>query len=192
MKTTAYLLAMILFLSSCGGGSDLDNKKEKLKSKQKELEKIEADIAKLKSEIVKADPDYFKGNERIILVTSTPSKVQDFAHFIEVRGVVESDKNVTLNAKTNGIITGVYVAEGQRIGQGTTLITQDADIIQNNIAELRTRLQLAKTVYEKQERLWKQKIGTEIQYLEAKNNKESLEKNIAVLQAQAAQSVLVA
>jgi RND family efflux transporter MFP subunit len=82
------------------------------------------------------------------------------------------------------VLTSVRVERGDRVSKGQILATIDAAILEQSKQELRTSLELARTVYEKQKRLWDQKIGTEIQYLTAKNNKESLERRLATLRQQ--------
>src|SRR5690606_14136693 len=99
---------------------------------------------------------------------------------------------VMISAETAGTIERVHVKEGQRVGAGQVLVTLDAAILRNAVAELKTSLELANTIFEKQSRLWEQKIGTEVQYLEAKNNKESLERKLATTQSQLAQAVVKA
>jgi RND family efflux transporter MFP subunit len=83
-----------------------------------------------------------------------------------------------------GQITKVYVKEGQRVGKGQTLMQIDDAILRNSINEIENQLSLANTTYERQKRLWEQKIGSEMQYLQAKTQKEALEKKIKTLQSQ--------
>ena len=92
---------------------------------------------------------------------------------------VASRKNVLISAETNGRINKIHVREGDQVTKGQLLITQDASILENSIQELETQLDLATTMYNKRARLWEQNIGSEIQYLEAKNRKESLELKLA-------------
>ena len=89
-----------------------------------------------------------------------------------MQGRVDFDQNATVSARSAGSLTSLRVQRGDRVRKGQVLATIDAGVLDANIAELRTRLDLARTVYEKQKRLWDQQIGTEIQYLQAKNNYE--------------------
>ncbi|GAB3823693.1 efflux RND transporter periplasmic adaptor subunit [Pontibacter rugosus] len=107
-----------------------------------------------------------------------------FRHYLEVQGRVDFDQNVFVSAKVPGVLTGVRVQRGDQVSKGQTMATIDAQVLEQNIAELRTRLELARISYEKQQNLWNQKIGTEMQYLTAKNNKEALERSLASLQQQ--------
>lgn len=188
-----YILLAAGLLYACGGDDNsLEGKKKKFQAKQAEIQKIEAEIAQLKAEILKADPKFFENEERKVLITTLPVEKGNFVRFLENRGSVSSDKNVLITAKTMGTIKALYVREGQAVAQGQSILLQDADVINRNIEQVKTNLELAKVVYEKQAKLWEQKIGTELQYLQAKNSKESLERNLQSLQAQAAQSLLTA
>jgi RND family efflux transporter MFP subunit len=86
----------------------------------------------------------------------------------------------------------VHAKEGQRVAQGQTLVVLDADVLRSSLAEIKTQLELAKITFEKQEKLWNQKIGTEIQYLQAKNQMESLERRLETTNAQMDQTVVKA
>jgi membrane fusion protein, multidrug efflux system len=117
---------------------------------------------------------------------------EKFEHFVEVHGVVESEKNVTINAETNGIIKSLKVKKGQAVEKGQVLAFLESEIIQRNIDEVETAYNLAETVFQRQEKLWQQNIGSEMQYLEAKNRKESLEQRLKTLKAQRDLSVVKA
>jgi RND family efflux transporter MFP subunit len=98
--------------------------------------------------------------------------------------MVESDYNIFLPAKSSGIVKKIHVTEGQKVSKGQILAELDGAILEHSIAELETNLELAKTVFERQQRLWDKKIGSEVQYLQAKTNKESLEKRLKALNEQ--------
>jgi membrane fusion protein, multidrug efflux system len=119
-----------------------------------------------------------------VLVTVQSLEPRTFSNYLEVRGIVESRRNIALSAESPGIIQRIAVREGDEVRRGQVLVTQDNEILQRNMAELQTSLELARTVYERQARLWEQNIGTEVQYLQARNNKESIEQRIRSLQAQ--------
>jgi membrane fusion protein (multidrug efflux system) len=109
-----------------------------------------------------------------------------------VQGRVDFDQNATVGARAAGSLTSIRVERGDRVSKGQVLATIDASILDANAAELRTRMDLAKTVYEKQKSLWDQQIGTEIQYLQAKNNYQALQRNLATLNQQRALYSVVA
>jgi RND family efflux transporter MFP subunit len=101
-----------------------------------------------------------------------------------VVGTLEAGGNTTLYPETSGNIERILVKEGQRVKAGQVLMEMDGKVLQSNIREAQTSLELATTVYERQAKLWEQKIGSELQYLQAKNNKESLETRLQTLQQQ--------
>jgi RND family efflux transporter MFP subunit len=97
---------------------------------------------------------------------------------------VDSDENVFVSPETPGVITNIRVKEGDKVSKGTVMASSDASALLSGLEEVKTSLTLATTAYEKQKRLWDQKIGSEIQFLQAKANKESLESRMASIQAQ--------
>ncbi len=188
MKKLIYFLifSLLIAVGACGGDSDsLDSKKETLREKQKQLEQLAAEIRVLEKEIQGEDPNFKMTREDAILVTAIELKTKDFASFLEVQGSVTSDKNIVLSSESNGIIRAMPVSEGQFVAQGQLLVAQGSEVVSNQISEVQTRLELAKTILEKRRNLWEQKIGTEIQYLEAKNNVDALERQLGTLRAQA-------
>jgi RND family efflux transporter MFP subunit len=106
-----------------------------------------------------------------------------FNEFVEVQGQVDAEQNVLALQQMPGMVTAIYVKEGQRVSKGQVLYVTDASTYEKQIAIVETQLSLATTAYEKQERLWAQNIGSEIQVLQAKANKEALEKQIATLRS---------
>lgn len=188
MKNTLNItLAALLFLSACGQ-DELAQKKEELAEKKKSLSELKEEIAALEEDIAVLDTAFAEEQRKSTLVTSLQVKQTDFDHFVEVRAEVQSDRNVTLSAETMGTIQRIPVEQGQRVSKGQLLVSIDADVLRRNIAEVKTQLELAATLYEKQQRLWDQKIGTEVQLLEAENNKKNLENRLATLQTQVAQA----
>jgi RND family efflux transporter MFP subunit len=187
MKTQYILPIILLIVAACGGSEgdkNLEAKKTELDKARAQLQTVRGKIIQLEKEISELDPEFARQNTKAILVSTFIAKREPFEHKVEVRGAVESRKNVFLSAQTGGEIKRINVKEGQRVSQGQTLIELDADVIRRSIAELKTSLELATTVYEKQSKLWEQKIGTEVQYLQAKNNKVSLENKLSTAYAQ--------
>ncbi len=181
-----------LLATACQEKNDLAEKKEALSEKKAKMQELKAEISQLEQEIAAKDTAFAKSNRRAALVTTTPVIQKDFEHFVEVRGEVESDKNVTISAETGGRITSIPVEVGRRVQAGQVLLNINADVLRNNIEEVKTQYQLASTVFERQKNLWEQNIGTEVQFLEARNRKEALERQLATLQTQLSQSVVKA
>ncbi|MEQ9231564.1 MAG: efflux RND transporter periplasmic adaptor subunit, partial [Cyclobacteriaceae bacterium] len=179
------LTVLIVVLAACGSTeeatTDLASKQAKLDSLKADFAALNAQIKSLESEIAELDPDA-KRNQ-ILVTTLIPGK-KEFRHNLQLRGSVESKKNVMLSAETMGVVQSVNVTEGQKVAKGALLLTLDASVLSSSIKEVETQLELAKVVYERQEKLWNQKIGTEIQYLQAKNNYQSLVTKKSTLEAQ--------
>ena len=93
-----------------------------------------------------------------------------FKHYIKVQGTVGSDNNILIPPQSSGIVKAIYVNEGDKVSKGQLLAALDGSIYESTIAELKTNIELATTIFERQERLWNKKIGSEIQYLQAKSN----------------------
>lgn len=187
MKNNYLIIALTVLAVACGAPSDdnqnLEAKKKDLEAARKEFASLKEKIEKLEKEISEEDST-FQQTENAILVSTFIAEKKPFEHKVEVRGAVESRKNVLISAQTIGEVERVHVREGQQVTKGQVLVSQNADVTRNSIAELKTSLELANSVYEKQSKLWEQKIGTEIQYLQAKNNKESLDRKLATAYAQ--------
>lgn len=187
MKLIKKFLTLSVILAAafaCSKPSEVEIKKAELEKLKAELSEINAGIKTLEEEISKLDPEFAKQNKKSILITTAQAKKGEFVHFVEVTGSVLSKKNVSISAETAGRVLEVPAVEGMRVNKGQILAKIDAESIQRNIDELQTNLDLARTIFEKQERLWKQQIGTEVQYLEAKSRKEGLERSLASLKTQ--------
>jgi RND family efflux transporter MFP subunit len=140
---------------------------------------IEAEIAQLDEILAELDT-----TASAKLVTTFQPTKGTFRHYFEVYGNVQTDRAASLNAETGGLVNQILVEEGQYVKKGDLLVKIDASLLQRNMTELETQLDLASTLFEKQKRLWDQNIGSEVQYLEAKNRKEGLENSINTLQEQ--------
>ena len=146
--------------------------------------------AKLKSvEIAISDLYTLK---RLVTVTSFKAEEKEFNHYIEVQGVVKADKTIGLRAEMGGTITAILIKQGQRVSKGQILATLESSVIDNSVLQLTTQLNLATTTYERQARLWDQKIGSEIQFLQSKAQKEGLENSLNSLKAQAYKMKIIA
>jgi len=187
MKPTSKFLPIIFaaaLVISCGQEEGVDAMKTKLADLKDQVGMLNSEIKTLEAELSKLDPDFAKANKKSILITTAAARKGEFTHYVEVTGSVLSKKNVSISAETAGRILEVPVMEGMRVSRGQILARIDAESIQRNIEEMENSLQLATTIFQKQERLWNQKIGTEVQYLESKNRKEGLEKNLASMKTQ--------
>lgn len=183
-----YSIALILVfaIASCGSEQVELSKEDTLKKLEIEKLGIEKKIMALKSELG------VKEEIKSIPVQTEMVKSSQFKRFVNLQGIVESDHNVLLAPKTNGVVTSVKVKEGQYVNKGDLLLTLDNAILNKQIEEVEHQLNFANTLFEKQERIWKKKVGSEVQYLEAKNNKENLENRLNTLKEQSDMSRLYA
>lgn len=187
MNSTLYsrlaVLAIAGILAACSSASPDDDKKsrlEKLKTQQADIAK---EIKQLEAEIAKEDPTAAKkGRAKEVDIVSIAPRPFDF--YVTTQGMIESDNNILITAKAAGTITKVFVSEGQSVNQGQVLAQIDNSAIVSSIEAQQAQLSLLTAVYERQKRLWDQKIGTEVQFLSAKSNKEAMEKTIASLKEQ--------
>ncbi|MDA1268058.1 MAG: efflux RND transporter periplasmic adaptor subunit [Bacteroidetes bacterium] len=187
--TFANLLLLALGVASCVGDG-LEAKKAELEDLKSQLSELNTQIKTLEAELIAADPEFAKSAKKSLLITTIPARKGEFNHFVEVTGSVLSKKNVSISSETLGRILEIPAVEGMRIAKGQILAKIDSESFQRSMEEMENSLSLARIVFEKQERLWNQKIGTEIQYLEAKSRKEGLEKGMASMRTQLAKSVI--
>jgi len=193
MKSYYAIALSATLLASCGGEkkTDLQSKREELQKLKSEQASLNTKIKTLEGEVTKLDPK--KAEEsRVKDVAVSPVSATTFKHFVELQGTVDAKNNVQVSPKSGGVVTAVYVKEGDNVRAGQAIAKVDDQLLRESQAELKTQMSLANIIYEKQSALWKQQIGTEIQYLQAKNNKEALERRLSTLNAQLGQSTVTA
>ncbi|MDI9341747.1 MAG: efflux RND transporter periplasmic adaptor subunit [Sediminibacterium sp.] len=176
MKNVLYISSALILLSACGGKTN--GSLEELTKREGELK---TELVKIQEEIKKLQGDSAKKVTLVELMTVTP---QVFKSYIKVQGHVEAEENVSVSSEMPGTITRIHVKAGQEVSKGTVLAETDARVIQQSISDLQTNAELINQLYEKQKALWDQKIGTEVQFLSAKAQKESMDKKLATLQEQ--------
>ncbi|AXO81089.1 efflux RND transporter periplasmic adaptor subunit [Olleya aquimaris] len=190
MKHIITLSFAAILLASCGGNKKNSvekilekNNLEDIRTKRAELvtdqEAIQSKIKLLDERIKTLDT-----TQNIPLITTIKAKEEVFDHVLELQGNVTTKNLLTITPEYNGILTNVYVKEGQRVSKGQTLAKIDDGGLSQQLAQLKIQSALAKTTFERQERLWNQKIGSEIQYLQAKSSFEAQEEAINQLQQQ--------
>ena len=187
MKSTQYLFAAVLILlmaAACGGGAEkeeglpttVEDARKMLSEKRKAMKKLKGEMAEIEAIIAKLDPASVKEKEVIVKVGNVETK--DFKHYVEVQGNVMPAKDPAFaSSETGGRIMELKVKEGQFIKQGALVAKVNLESIRKSIAQLDKSLELAMDIYARQKNLWEKNIGSEIQYLQAKNQVESLEKN---------------
>jgi RND family efflux transporter MFP subunit len=174
MKRSVYILIATVLLAACGTKTkqeeiaELKKQRAEIDSKIKDLEKQGGDSAK-----VKATP--------VSVMEIHPEK---FNAFVNVQAQITGDENVNATSQAPGTVISVNVRPGQRVGRGQTLASLDAAAINQQVRALDPQIALAKSLYEKQQKLWAQNIGTEVQLLQARTQYESLIKQRAAIVAQ--------
>ncbi len=186
-----FLLLLSIVILSCGsddtGASsevDLTNVeaiKSALKDKRTEASKLKLEIDDLVKQLAKVDPTSIKEKPQVEVKPIAPATFESFSTF---QANVVADETATATSQTGGIITSLNVEEGDYVKKGQLIATVNMETMEKQRVELETTLSLATTVFERQQRLWKQNIGSELQYLEAKNNKERLEKSLQTMGSQ--------
>ncbi|MCP4460314.1 MAG: efflux RND transporter periplasmic adaptor subunit [Cytophagales bacterium] len=177
------LFASLLGLGYACGDASGNNKMAQLEELKNQKIELDAKIDALEAELL-ASGELQKNGGNKVLISTFEVKPSEFEHQVEIRGSVASKKNVMLTAEMKGKVEQINVVEGQNVTKGQTLIRLDDEVIKNSIAEVETQLELAVEVFDRQARLWEKKIGTEIQYLQTKTNKESLENKLKTLNSQ--------
>jgi RND family efflux transporter MFP subunit len=171
-SSIAILFVGIIFLTSCGSSSTLEELKTQKSEIEGEIKALKDQLAELDEAIKKIDTT--SNDEKLELVTVIDLNPDVFNNYIEAQGKTYTENNVMVTTDMGGLVKGVFVDEGQYVNQGQTLIQLDNSIITSQMAELETAISLAREVFDKRQRLWNQNIGSEIEYLQAKNQYESL------------------
>jgi len=196
MKNILSLLIITLVLASCSGDKNksiediidegnlttIREKRVEIVAKQ---QKITEQLRQLETKIKELDPQ-----EKVPLITTFVVKEEVFKHFVELQGNVNTKQNLIIFPEYSGILTRVYVKEGQRVSKGQVLAKIDDGGLSQQVAQLQIQADLAKTTFERQERLWNQKIGSEIQYLQTKSTYEAQQEAVNQLQQQIGKTIV--
>ncbi len=178
MKNLMFM-GIALFLAACGGKTT--DKKTELETLKKQRVEINSKIAALEAEVGTA-----KAAEDVKNVSILEVQESTFSNYLEVQGRIDAEDNVQVSPEAQGVVTAVYATIGQNVGRGQVLAQIDDKVLRQNISELQTQLALATTLFQRQKNLWDQKIGTEVQYINARTQKEAAERRIATLRSQIA------
>ncbi|MCW0483856.1 efflux RND transporter periplasmic adaptor subunit [Gaoshiqia sediminis] len=180
------VLVMAFVLASCAGTPDnsVEAKRKQLTDYKKQRLDLETKIAELEKEL---DAN---SEVKYVNVKALALEPRLFEHFVEVTGKVEADQEVNVSPEGSGKIIDILVREGQHVQKGTVLANLNTDMLDQSIAEAKIGLELAQTTFDRQKNLWDQKIGSELQFLQAKSNKESMERRLESLQAQKEMAVI--
>jgi RND family efflux transporter MFP subunit len=183
-------VCLVLILSSCGSGDqsnietvlaskDLKKIREKRLSLENEYNALSDQIKQLDQAIHELDT-----TANIPLVTILTAKSEVFNHFVELQGSVKTKENIIIYPEMPGILIDIYVKKGQKVSKGQLLASIDDGGLEQQVSQLEIQANLAQTTFERQKRLWDQKIGSEMAYLQAKSNYEAQNKAVKQLKIQ--------
>jgi len=191
MVLTIVLTGMI----ACGGkdgNSELAKKKAQLEDLKSQQVKLSKQITELETEVSKLDTGATK-SEKAKLVAIQLLQPQTFTHYIDLQGKIESENvsMVTPRGMGGGQVKALFIKRGDRVKAGQILLKLDDAIVkqsliaaQQSLETLKTQQAFAKSIYLKQKNLWEQNIGSEVQYITAKNNYETVETQLKTAQEQ--------
>ncbi|TXI68437.1 MAG: efflux RND transporter periplasmic adaptor subunit [Flavobacterium sp.] len=197
MKKILFISLMGLIITSCGGDAKTASVDKAIESKditkikttraeiQKQYDAIGAELAKLDAALAELDTI-----KKVALVSTAVVKDTVFTHYIDIQGNVDTRQNLIIYPEFSGVLSQVYVKTGQKVSKGQTLAKIDDGGLSNKLAQMETQAALAKTTFERQKNLWDKKIGSEIQYLQAKTNYEAQMKAVAQMKAQLAKTIV--
>jgi len=198
MKYIYSLLAISIFLLSCGEGkkNSLENilASDNLLQLREKRGEVDAKKLELESQLKLIDDRILELDtiKKLPLVTTVKVEAQNFIHYLELQGNVQTKQNLVIYPEMGGILEHVYVKEGQRVTKGQLLAKLDDGGLGQQLAQLQIQTDLAKTTFDRQERLWNQKIGSEIQYLQAKSSFEAQQKLVNQVKSQLAKTNVTA
>ncbi len=180
-----WIIIVAVFVMAGCGASDKNAELAKLK---KQKEQIETKIKDLESGIT---PDTTSDGGKVMNVAVKEVGETVFDHFIEIQGRLDGDENVGVTSQMLGVVKHVFVKPGESVRRGQVLGELDGSVMDQTLKELQASLEFVTDVYNRQKTLWEQKVGSELQYLQAKNNKESLENRIKTLKEQVEMTKIV-
>ncbi len=198
MKQIFFTITTLLLVMACGNkqGQSIDDliSKGDLKAIRAKKSEISEQQRILEEEAEKLDSTMAVlmdgGEEKLPLVTTITAKNQNFVHYLELQGEVGTKQNVLIYPEMAGTLERIYVKKGQRVSKGQLLAKIDDGGLSSQLEQLKTQVKLNKTTFERQKRLWDQKIGSEIQYLQAKTNYEASENVVKQLESQLGKSTI--
>jgi len=183
MKNIFLIAGLIFILSGCGSKSE--DKKVRLEQLRKEHNRLTEEILTLEKELAPADA------VTTTLVSVDTLKKKTFAHYIEVQGRIDGNENIAVSPRNQGgMVTKILVHEGESVRTGQVLAELDNGVLEQQLTDLKTRLAFVTDIYNRQKTLWDQKIGSEVQYLKAKNDMETVQNGISTLEEQIRMSVI--
>ncbi len=176
-KFFAAIVIISVIFAGCRQSNDPEIIKKKISRYRAAIERYQEKIRELEKQLPQQD---------VVLI---PVKVETvkprvFQHYLELTANIEPIEYAYISPQASGTVKAIYVSEGDFVQQGQLLLELDDALIKRNIAQLQVQLELADSLYRKQKTLYEQGVTSEVQYLQAKSQKEALEKNLEVLRTQ--------
>ncbi len=192
MKQIILIFTITTLLFSCGKKEeanidDLIKSKDLVAIKAKR-DVLQADLSKLETSI--ATLDIKKAEEALVSVLTLKDTV--FNHYLEVQGDVNTKENILIQPEMPGTLVSLNVKAGQRVSKGQTLGRTDDAGMSQQLAAMENQYNLAKTTFERQKNLWDQKIGSEIQFLQAQSQMVGAQKAVLQMKAQLSKTLIKA
>ena len=193
-----FLNLSIIFIVSCGSKNSksieeilastdytlIQKKKGEIKT---QINDLKVELNKLDNVLQKMDTD-----KNLFLVSAIKLKPRNFSHYLNFQGSLDTDKNVVIYPELPGLLKNIYVKQGDKVKKGQLIAKISDNGLTDQLEQLKLQRDLAKTTFERQQKLWDQKIGSEIQYLQAKTNFKSLEKKISQMKDQEGKTRILA
>ncbi|MCX6153314.1 MAG: efflux RND transporter periplasmic adaptor subunit [Candidatus Kapabacteria bacterium] len=176
------VVASLVFIACSKNQNSSDAKKAELSKLKAQSIDIQNKISALEKELASMSGTTTGNNT--VTVNIEEIKAEQFKRFFEVQGQLESQRAASVSSKVPGTVAKIHVSNGDMVKKGQLLIEVDDETYKKGLEELENSYNFANTVFEKQQRLWEKKVGSEIQYLQAKNTKESLEKRLTTVKQQ--------
>ena len=194
MKKIFYTTIAFVVLMACGTEQrksvedlitegDLEALRTKKSELSEQLKTLEEEATQLDSAIA-----ILGGDEKLPLVTTITAEAQNFVHYLDLQGDVKTKQNVLIYPEMAGTLERIYVTEGSQVTKGQLLAKIDDGGMNSQLEQLKTQAELNKTTFERQKRLWEQKIGSEIQYLQAKTTFEASQNAVKQIESQLAKA----
>lgn len=186
MRQSLLILPLIALLAACGGApadsnAEVAAKRAMRDSLKAERDKLNKSIAEVEAWLAANDASQKRG---LPTVTTYALQAKPFAHWTEAHGSVRADQNALVYTTAGGEVRRILVQQGQPVAKGQLIVDIDTDALRESVRQAEAQVELARKVYEKQASLWQQKIGSEVQYLQAKANKEAGEAQLMALREQ--------
>ena len=194
--TIAILFLSVVTVTSCSnskkdGAATINDLKAKIEKEKKEKSTNDAELKKLEADLLRMDSNTAMA-AKVKLVSTMSVTTQAFEHFIDLLGRVDADNVSYISPRgMGGQVKAIYIKEGQFVKRGQLVLKLDDAIVRQQILAARkamdgikTQLNFAKNIYQRQKNLWEQGIGTEVQLITAKTNVESLENQLVAANEQ--------